>query len=213
LELFALLLLVAGVLILRYFFKGKVREDRNKAKGKEGEQEVINELNKLDKDKYTVFNDITIQTRGGYTSQNDHIVVSEHGIFVIETKNYGGKIYGNDGMQKWQAYYANKKYDFYSPVKQSEGHIKALKNLLGVTDGSFIPLVVFTERGDIENTSSSLTTLTKTSGLLKTINDHKSKVFSDSEVSVISSTIKNNALTGKGVDKSHIKYVKSKQAR
>lgn len=48
----------------------------------------------LDKEIYTTLNNITIPTANG-TTQIDHVVVSRHGIFVIETKNMKGWIFGD----------------------------------------------------------------------------------------------------------------------
>ena len=41
-----------------------------------------------------------LATKSG-TTQIDHVVVSKYGLFTIETKNYRGKIYGDDARDKW----------------------------------------------------------------------------------------------------------------
>ena len=56
-------------------------------KGKAGELRVKWKLLLLPSDQYKVINNLLISSRG-QTSQIDHVVVSEYGIFVIETKNY-----------------------------------------------------------------------------------------------------------------------------
>ena len=55
--------------------------------GKAGEYHVKNELKKLPKKKYLILNDVMVE-HSNVTYQIDHIVVSEFGIFVIETKQY-----------------------------------------------------------------------------------------------------------------------------
>lgn len=60
-----------------------------------GELLVRLRLKRLDESSYTVLNDILIKTEEG-TTQIDHIVVSEYGIFVIETKHMTGKVYATD---------------------------------------------------------------------------------------------------------------------
>ena len=57
--------------------------------GMAGEFWVKRELKKLS-DEYLVINDIMIKTKDGITHQIDHVVISKHGIFVIETKQYNG---------------------------------------------------------------------------------------------------------------------------
>src|SRR5206468_3484784 len=48
----------------------------------------------LDRSRYRLFHNLILPTPDG-TTQVDHVVVSTHGIFVIETKNYGGWIFGS----------------------------------------------------------------------------------------------------------------------
>jgi len=47
----------------------------------------------LSRDKYHVLRNVTLPTADG-TTQIDHIIVSEYGVFVIETKNMKGWIFG-----------------------------------------------------------------------------------------------------------------------
>jgi len=47
----------------------------------------------LNQDEYKTIKNVTLPAEGG-TTQIDHIIVSEHGVFVIETKNMKGWIYG-----------------------------------------------------------------------------------------------------------------------
>ena len=54
----------------------------------------------LDKKLYRRFHDIIIPSSHG-TTQIDHILVSPFGIFVVETKNYKGWIYGSEDQSTW----------------------------------------------------------------------------------------------------------------
>jgi len=61
--------------------------------GQEGEEVVSEELQELDPVHYAVLNDFLLPSRGSLdTTQVDHIVVSNYGIFCIETKAYKGWI-------------------------------------------------------------------------------------------------------------------------
>lgn len=52
--------------------------------------------------------DLTLPTKDG-TTQIDHVVVSKFGVFVIETKNLAGWIFGDSESRKWtQSIYGNK---------------------------------------------------------------------------------------------------------
>ena len=105
--------------------------------GMAGEFWVKQELSKLDKHIYFVVNDVTIKANNS-THQIDHIVVSKYGIFVIETKQYNGYIYGNEYDKKWVQ---NKKYYINNPVHQNFGHVKILEKVLGLPENKFIPIV------------------------------------------------------------------------
>ena len=100
-------------------------------KTKEGKRYVINN--------YMIVDD-------GKSSQIDHILINKNGIFVIETKNYSGRIYGEDNQHEWTQVlnYGKVKNHFYNPVKQNATHIYRLAKLLP-TDAPFFSVVVFTK--------------------------------------------------------------------
>ena len=68
--------------------------------GEIGEMRVKKKLGKLNKGKYMVLNNITVPYKEGVT-QIDHIVISNFGVIVIETKNYKGVIYGDKLDDFW----------------------------------------------------------------------------------------------------------------
>ncbi|MEC2745716.1 nuclease-related domain-containing protein, partial [Bacillus cereus] len=86
------LILIAVLIPLNIVVKKHVP----KWKGKAGEKLVKRILSKLDSQSYCVLHDVTVNTEYGDTTQIDHIVIAETGVFVIETKNYEGWIYGSE---------------------------------------------------------------------------------------------------------------------
>ena len=54
----------------------------------------------LDKEKYQLIKNVTLPTEDGST-QIDHIIVSEFGVFVVETKNMKGWIFGGPNQKTW----------------------------------------------------------------------------------------------------------------
>ena len=83
------------------------------------------------------------------TTEVDIIMIHSTGLYVLESKNYSGWIFGTDTNQYWTQTLpqGNKsiKEKFLNPVKQNETHIKYLKKLLG--EGvPFYSIVVFSER-------------------------------------------------------------------
>lgn len=119
--------------------------------GEQGERTVSYFLSDLPYQDYMVFNDLLLVS-GNYTTQIDHLVLSRFGVFVIETKNYHGKIYGSDNMEYWRQYlpdagyrrYGNtQEHKFRNPVWQNEGHIKALRRLVLGNDIPIVGILVF----------------------------------------------------------------------
>ena len=124
-------------------------------KGKRGERKIARILKSLSANKEAyVINDVIVAADDGNTSQIDHILFARGGIFVIETKNYSGRIYGNDNQREWTQVlaYGNTKNKFYNPVKQNQTHIYRLREILG-KQYPFISCVVFL-RADISYAES-----------------------------------------------------------
>ena len=119
-------------------------------KGKIGEHKVSRRLSWLPRDKYIVIDDVILPTPRG-TSQIDHIVVSIYGIFVIETKYYTGWIYGGEHSEYWTHNVYGEKHQFYNPIFQNEGHVRALRRVLAEFEPlDIIPIVAFSDTADIK---------------------------------------------------------------
>ena len=79
-----------------------------------------------------VINDLIVEN-DGRTSQIDHIVINSGGVFVIETKNYSGKIYGSENQHEWTQVlaYGKTKNKLYNPLKQNTTHMYNVKRIVG----------------------------------------------------------------------------------
>jgi len=65
------------------------------------------------------------------TTEIDLIMLHETGIYVFESKNYSGWIFGNEKQQYWtQCLKGGKKFKFYNPINQNRTHVNALMGLL-----------------------------------------------------------------------------------
>lgn len=121
--------------------------------GKKGELIVKLRLRMLSSERYKVINNLFISNHG-QTSQIDHVVVSEYGIFVIETKNYKGWIYGGANSDYWTQNIYGNKYQLYNPLQQNQSHIKALKYLLkDMPSNVFVSIVAFSRKATLKNKS------------------------------------------------------------
>jgi len=96
----------------------------------------------LDSKVYTIINHLIIKDESGST-EIDHIIVSKFGIFVVETKDYSGWIYGDEKSKYWtQNIYGNKKR-FQNPLLQNYRHTMILSKYLAIDHEKFKPVVVF----------------------------------------------------------------------
>ena len=139
---FWIFLLVIPLLFLKELLQNP------KVKGRIGERAVRSVIGKdLDEETYIEFHDLIIPSRSG-TTQIDHIYVSVFGIFVIETKNYTGWIFGSEKQSKWTQVVYKQKHYFQNPLRQNYAHIKALSELLQLSEEKFHAMVVFL--GDCE---------------------------------------------------------------
>lgn len=124
----------------------KARRRRPEARGQRGEESVARILDRIlaNYGGY-IINDVIIPS-GKNTTQIDHIYFSKKGIFVIETKNYSGRVYGDENSTYWTQVlgYGNVKNQMYNPLKQNQTHINSIKRLIG-TDILTIPMVVFVQ--------------------------------------------------------------------
>ena len=136
-------------------------------KGDRGERIVGSKLFNLPSD-YFILNDVLLRRPNGSTTQIDHIVIAKSGIFVIETKNYSGKVYGSENSDYWKEYFNwfsrgwykyghhSESYSFYNPIKQNQGHINALRKLLSSYENlPFFSIIVFSNDAELHVNSSS----------------------------------------------------------
>ena len=90
----------------------------------------------LDKNEYHLIKNVTlpILTDGKEqgTTQIDHIIVSKYGIFVVETKNMKGWIFGSESQKQWTQQIFKHKSKFQNPLHQNYKHVKTLESLLKI---------------------------------------------------------------------------------
>ena len=91
----------------------------------------------------------------GTTTEIDVILIHSTGIFVIESKNYSGWIFGSENSKTWTQTLPRgrgraQKEHFYNPIMQNNTHIKCLKNIVG-NDVPIYSLIAFSERCTLKN--------------------------------------------------------------
>lgn len=193
------------VLFIAWIFKQPV------VKGKFGEWVVALCLKfGLNRNTYRILNNIMIPDDVGGTSQIDHIVLTPYGIFVIETKNMKGWIFGDKNSSKWTQQIFKCKNQFQNPFRQNYKHIMCLADLTGLPKESFTHIIVFV--GDCQiKTRNKLPKSLVTGGisLLNFIKEFSEKQFTADELNAIQKAIISNRISNTFQNKKvHIAHVK-----
>lgn len=128
LKLWPIWLILGGCAILALIIKSRT------FKGKAGEFAVGKLSELMLGEEYRVIHDIilTRSDKENATTQLDHIVVARSGLFVIETKNFSGTIYGKEKAKTWTQYLGGKKSIFQNPLQQNYLHTRTLADALEV---------------------------------------------------------------------------------
>lgn len=178
-----------------------------KIKGKIGETSLSLQLKRLDEESYKLINDIYLDKGNGKTTQIDHVVISEYGIFVIETENYQGWITGYEDSQYWNQTTYKRKEKLYNPIKQNYGHILALKEVLKeYPDVPFISIIAFTIKATLKVKTESH--VVYTTQVVKTIKKYTEKVISKDDVQKIYELIMSEKITDKDITRDHVQTIK-----
>lgn len=191
-----------------------VKKHVPKWKGKAGEKLVKRILSKLDPKSYFVLHNVTVYTEYGDTTQIDHIVIAETGVFVIETKNYEGWIYGNEKSARWTQGIIRKKSSFQNPFRQNYKHIKAIEWVME-QQLPCISIAAFHPKCSLKrvNVPSKDKHVLYYNDLKKCIESYIDVKLTKDEVEHIYQTILRTNIGDKNIKKKHVKYLQNKFAK
>ena len=163
------------------------------SKGKVGEKVVAGKLDRLPKDQYRVLNNVTI-----------------YGIFVIETKNYNGWIYGGEHAEYWTQNIYGNKYQLYNPILQNAGHVRALRRILKDYEPlPILPIVAFSGKADIK-VKVEEACVVYWSQIRSVINQFGEKRLTRAQVNEICDAVQAAQLEpGKQAEKQHLKDIRN----
>ncbi len=105
-----------------------------------------------------VFRNVLVPRSSGPTSESevDVLMVHETGVYVMESKNYAGWIFGDAEQRQWtQTLERGHKNRFYNPIIQNRAHVKALAVRLGLPEDAFRSYIVFSERCELRKVPAS----------------------------------------------------------
>lgn len=96
----------------------------------------------LRKDVYRRFHNVIISAKNG-SAQIDHVLVSPFGLFIVETKNMKGWVFGSDDEAKWTQVIYGRKYPFQNPLRQTFRQKKILAEYLELEEFRIHTVVYF----------------------------------------------------------------------
>ena len=192
-------------------------------KGEEGERHIAEIIDNAVTDYNYILKNVYLTKEDGDTTEIDVILIHETGIYVIESKNYSGWVFGNETDKYWtQSLYGGVdgtvKNRFYNPVLQNRNHVKNLKNHLG-TDYKDIPyysITVFGEKTDlkkitIKSDDAAVITLTQLEETIKayiTLARAKHKHISEEQMKSIFDKLYELTQVSDEVKEKHIDEIK-----
>ena len=115
-----------------------------------GEKLTVLELEFLKSKGYdgNIISNVYITRTNGTTSEIDVLFITKKGIFVLESKNYSGWIFGSQNDKYWMVCGRNNRWKLYNPVLQNQGHINTIhQHLRGVPCFS---MIAFSERCELK---------------------------------------------------------------
>jgi restriction system protein len=149
-------------------------------KGRRGEAFVRRVARRrLPAESYHLLHDVTLPTPDG-TTQIDHIFVSRFGIFVVETKNMSGWIFGGESQAQWTQTIFRRSFKFQNPLRQNYKHVKAVQAMAHVPSSAIHSVVVFIGRSTFK--SAMPRNVTRRRDCFTYITSFRDALLSDSQV-------------------------------
>ena len=185
-------------------------------RGRRGEKFVNRQLANLPADKYvSCLNLLLPVASGGETTEIDHVVFSRHGVFVLETKNYNGWIFGEEKSRYWTQIIYRTKHKFQNPLRQNYKHIKTLQQITGLSDKHFHNLVVFV--GDTQfknNLPNHVISGRRARQLCRIIAQYDAILLSEDEINhAVAAVRQHNRREVAGAARAHVRHLRAKHGK
>ncbi|SMM97710.1 FIG00856926: hypothetical protein [uncultured Candidatus Thioglobus sp.] len=161
----------------------------------------------LDKKTYHLIKNVTLPTEDGST-QIDHIIVSKFGVFVVETKNMKGWIFGSPNQKIWTQKIYKHSSKFQNPLHQNYKHTKTLQSLLGLNEIQLFSVIVFV--GDSTFKTNMPENVTYGKGCIRFIKSKTTPLLTDSQVKEVTEKIQAGRLAPSfKTNREHVNHVQS----
>ena len=152
----------------------------------------------------------------GKTTEIDVVMLHETGIYVIESKNYSGWIFGSEDQKQWTQVNGYNQKKFYNPIWQNRTHIRALSEYENIDKSKIKSYIVFSDICELkavpQNTEKCI--ITKIDSFLYVIVDDinkRQKIFTTDEIDKIEEQLKHITNVSQEVKNKHIQDVNKKK--
>lgn len=186
--------------------------------GNIGELLTFHKLEKI-KDYKKLLTNNYVPDENSLTHESDVIMIHQTGIYVFESKNYSGWIYGKETDRYWtQSIYNeenHKKYKskFYNPIWQNKKHVDIINDYLkNMYTNNIYSYIVFSSRCKLKRlsySSSHCKIMNRYDLLWYLKKDIKSKevIFTNEQVDEIYNNLKKCSNVSDEVKQQHIDYI------
>ena len=188
--------------------------------GSYGEYLIFKYLKKYEKQGAKFLFNVYLPKNETETTEIDVLMISAKGIYVFESKNYSGWIFGSEEDTYWYQTLPqgrgrkSHKEKFYNPIKQNQTHIKVLKE---ITKNEIEPqsLIVFSERCEFKDLKVDFEKINlvyrfELPKIFKKIFETENKI-SEATVEKIYNSIKQYTIVSYEDKQKHIDNIKDKQ--
>lgn len=160
---------------------------------------------------YVDMHNVTLPTADGGSTQIDHLIFSPYGLFVLETKNYQGWIFGTEKQREWTQQIFRKRSRFQNPLRQNYKHVKTLQSLLDIAPEHLHSVIAFV--GDCEFKTEMPAHVTRGLGFVDHIQSFTQPVWSPEQMQALLDKLDALRLQpGRATDRRHVAHVRQLQA-
>ena len=159
---------------------------------------------------YRRYHNVMLRTVGG-TTQIDHVIVSVFGVFVVETKNMAGWIFGSERDREWtQVFPGGRRYKFQNPLRQNYGHVRAIEDTLegiSLPRGVVRSVIVFVGKAELKREMPENVTVGFDGA--RYIRSFTTRVWSEEQVAEVCAVIESRRMEQSwGTDRQHVRNLR-----
>lgn len=128
------IVIIAIIAATKSDYPDSIYEPPERLAGRCGEEIASNVIRKVLRDGDCLFTNVEISYEDKRT-ELDNVVVNKYGVFIIEVKNYNGRLVGSEDDYEWQKYHTTDAGNTYvktvkNPIKQVKRQIYILARFL-----------------------------------------------------------------------------------